>query len=269
MHYCEHKPHPILQEAVKCFWTHEASYSPDKIQPITPDGCIELIFNFGSPYLLVSRTPPQSLPAAIVVGFQKETLPISVDGTVKVVAARLSPWGALSLLEDEVRALTGKIKDLDHSWSALARDLQDHVTQGGYEAAWHSLQNYLIQKILARAYDAKLVQSAMKLLFHTNGQCRIEELADYCQTSVRQLQRHFDQAIGVSPKFYARTIRFEQAQRRLMFHPETDLTELAYDCGYFDQAHFIKEFRAFTGRTPTQYAREMQDLLQDLSTRTL
>jgi AraC-like DNA-binding protein len=269
VNYTEHKPHPILEEAVKCFWTHEGTYSPDKIQPITPDGCIELIFNFGSPYRLLSRTPPQQLPPAIVVGFQKEMLPISVNGTVKVVAARLFPWGALALIEDEVRALTGQIKDLDPSWDTLARELKDHVTEGRYESAWQRLQDYLLQKALARSYDAKLVQSAAKLLFHTKGQCRVEELADYCHTSVRQLQRHFDQAIGVSPKFYARTIRFEQAQRRLMFHPETDLTALAYDCGYFDQAHFIKDFRAFTGRTPSQYAKEMQDLRHDLSTRPL
>jgi hypothetical protein len=163
--YCEHKPHPILEEAVKCFWTHEGSYSPEQIQPITPDGCIELIFNFGSPYLLVSRTPPESLPPAIIVGFQRETLSISVDGTVKVVAARLHPWGAQSLLQDEVHALTGKIKDLGPSWSRLVRDLEDDVTRGRYEAAWHSLQNYLMQKTLVRAHDAKLVQSAVKFLF--------------------------------------------------------------------------------------------------------
>jgi transcriptional regulator GlxA family with amidase domain len=125
----------------------------------------------------------------------------------------------------------------------------------------------LIQKALMRTFDVQLVQSAAKLLFHTKGQCRVEELADYCQTSIRQLQRRFEQAIGVSPKFYARTIRFEQAQRRLMFHPQTDLTQLAYDCGYFDQAHFIKEFRAFTGRTPSQYAEEMQELQHDLNSK--
>jgi AraC-like DNA-binding protein len=265
--YCEHTPHPILKEAVKCFWTHEASYSPDKIQAITPDGCVELIFNFGSPYLLLTRTPPRPLPPAILVGFQKQTIPISVDGTVKVVAARMFPWGALALLQDEVRALTGTIKNLDPGWNTLAEQLKEHVTEGRYEAAGACLQDYLIQKALSRTFDEKLVQSAAKLLFHTKGQCRVEELADYCQTSIRQLQRRFEQAIGVSPKFYARTIRFEQAQRRLMFHPQTDLTQLAYDCGFFDQAHFIKEFRAFTGRTPSQYAEEMQELQHDLNSK--
>lgn len=264
MNYAEHTPHPILAEAVKCFWTHEGTYAPDQIQPITPDGCIELIFNFGSPYRLLSRTPPQQLPPAVLVGFQKETLPISVDGTVRVVAARMFPWGALALLQEEVRALTGQIKNLGQPWNSLTRELQTHIKQGDYESAWRRLQDYLLQRELSQTYDAKLMQSAAKLLFHTKGQCRVEELADYCHTSVRQLQRHFDQAIGVSPKFYARTIRFAQAQRRLMREADADLTELACDCGYFDQAHFIKDFRAFTGRTPSQYAKEMHDLQKEL-----
>jgi hypothetical protein len=86
--YHEHRPDLVLQDAVKCFWTHEAAYSVDQLQAITPDGCVELIFNFGSPYLLSSTTPPCVLPVAVLVGFQKKALPIRVDGTVQVVAAR-------------------------------------------------------------------------------------------------------------------------------------------------------------------------------------
>src|SRR5262245_21703697 len=87
----------------------------------------------------------------------------------------------------------------------------------------------------------------------------ISELADYCQVSVRQLERGFRRVIGTSPKVFARTVRFEQAQRRLMFDPDADLTELAYECGYFDQAHFIKDFKAFTGKTRSEHAVQMRE----------
>src|SRR5262249_32741425 len=94
--------------------------------------------------------------------------------------------------------------------------------------------------------------------------CRIEELADYCHTSVRQLERSFDETIGASPKLFARTLRFQHAQERLMFDPEIDLTGLAHDCGYFDQAHFIKDFKQFAGQTPTEYAQKMRQMHQTL-----
>src|SRR5262249_10851985 len=103
--YRERTPHPILQATVRCFWIHEAACPSDTNQAITPDGGVELIFNFGSPYSLLTTTPPTRLPPAIIVGFQDKTLPILLQGTVKVVAARLFAWGALALLHDRADSL--------------------------------------------------------------------------------------------------------------------------------------------------------------------
>ncbi len=264
MKYQERKPHQILEDTVRCLWTHEGTYSVGTVQSITPDGCVELIFNFGSPYLLLTTTPARMLPTAILVGFQKQTMPIKVDGTVKVVAARLFAWGALALLEDEIRLPCDSVTALGADWNTLVPRLRDEVTEGRYEEATTTLETFLIQKALVRAYDPKLVRTAAKLLYHTKGQCRIEELADYCHASMRQIQRGFQNVVGASPKLFARILRFEQAQRRLMTDAETDLTGLALDCGYFDQAHFIKEFRAFTGKTPSEYVREMRQLQDHL-----
>jgi AraC-like DNA-binding protein len=265
--YHEYKPHSSLQDTVKCFWVHEGTYCAENVQDITPDGCVELIFNFGSPYLLMTAMPPCALPTAIIVGFQKKTIPICVNGTVKVVAARLFAWGALALLQDEMSASVGTVTALGTGWDRLLKQLEYQVAQARYEEASTTLQNFLIQKALIRTYDLKLVQTAAKLLYHTRGQCRIEDLADYCQASVRHLERGFQRVIGTSPKFFARTLRFEQAQRCLMFDPEFDLTQLAYQCGYFDQAHFIKEFRAFTGTTPSAYAQQMRQMQKILKSK--
>src|SRR5262245_5398409 len=59
--YHEYNPHQILQDTVKCFWIHEGSYPTESKQDITPDGCVELIFSFGSPYLLLTTNPPTPL----------------------------------------------------------------------------------------------------------------------------------------------------------------------------------------------------------------
>ena len=131
----------------------------------------------------------------------------------------------------------------------MTERLRSEVTEGKYEQAATTLQDFLIQQTLVRMYDLKLIQTAAKLLHHTKGEYRISELADYCNVSVRQLERGFQHVIGTSPKNFARTLRFQETQRRLMFDPNADLTELAQDCGCFDQAHFIKDFKAFTGKT--------------------
>src|SRR5262249_16594097 len=160
-------------------------------------------------------------------------IPILLHGTVKVVAARLFAWGAFALLQDNIESLTNTVTALNPDWDSLAQRLNPQVVQGRYENAATTLEEFLIQRALLRTYDLKLIQTAAKLLHHTKGVYRIGELADYCQVSVRQLERGFRHVIGTSPKVFARTLRFQEAQRRLMFDPDADLTSLTYECGYF------------------------------------
>jgi AraC-like DNA-binding protein len=267
MKYHEYGPQQLLQDTVKCFWIHEANYTSESKQDITPDGCVELIFNFGSPYLLLTTTPPTPLPPAIIVGFQNRTIPILLRGAIKVVAARLYAWGALALLQDNVSTLTNTVTALGADWDSLVQRLQLQVTHGQYEQGAASLEEFLIQRALVRTYDLKLIQTAAKLLHHTKGEYRIAELADYCQVSVRQIERGFQNTIGTAPKVFARALRFHEAQRRLMFDADADLTALAQECGYFDQAHFIKDFREFAGQTPSEYAQKMRAMQAILKSR--
>jgi AraC-like DNA-binding protein len=113
---------------------------------------------------------------------------------------------------------------------------------------------------LSALFEPRQVRAAAQLLYHTKGQFRVAELANRCHTSARQLERKFDEATGVSPKTLARAIRFEAIRSRLMFQPDANLTDLAYEFGYTDQAHFIHDFKAFTDKTPSAFAAEMLKL---------
>jgi transcriptional regulator GlxA family with amidase domain len=164
----------------------------------------------------------------------------------------------MAVLQDNVDTLTNEVTALSANWDALIKSLKSRIALGQYEQAAKALEEFLLQRAILRKYDLELIQSAAKWLHHTRGECRIADLADYCQVSVRQLERGFRRVIGASPKIFARTVRFEQAQRRLMFDPDADLTQLAQECGYFDQAHFIKDFKEFAGKTPSEHARQMR-----------
>jgi AraC-like DNA-binding protein len=104
------------------------------------------------------------------------------------------------------------------------------------------------------------------MLHLKKGQFRVAEFAEHCNLSSRQLQRQFQDVVGVTPKTLARAIRFEEIRRRLMFAPDQSLTDLAYEFGYTDQAHFIRDFKELADRTPGEFAREMraiQDIFRD------
>ena len=83
-------------------------------------------------------------------------------------------------------------------------------------------------------------------------------LAECCGLFSRHVQRRFRNALGVPPKQLGRAIRVEEMRKKLMFDPDQSLTALAYEGGYADQAHFIRDFKDFADWTPGDFAGEMR-----------
>jgi AraC-like DNA-binding protein len=215
---------------------------------VIPDACIELIFNFGAPYVLQAEGPSErEMSATFLIGLQNKPLLFRSSGTVKIVAARFYTWGALPFLAIQAQTLSNLPLTLSCDWYTLAQTLETKVQAGDYEGAVASLDDFLIGKRLTATVELKQIQIAAQLLYHQKGQFRVAELAEYCHLSERQLQRQFHDIAGVAPKTLARTIRFEAIRNRLMFDPDANLTELAYEFGYSDQAHFIHDFKQFAG----------------------
>jgi AraC-like DNA-binding protein len=156
--------------------------------------------------------------------------------------------------------------ELDERWRRLFSKMAVKVQAGEYQEAVEEIEDFLISKCLNRLFDPRQVKLAARLLYHTRGQFRVSDLADTLNLSLRQLERQFNDVAGVSPKTLARAIRFEAVRNRLMFNPDTNLTDLAYEFSYSDQAHLINDFKAFTNKTPLQYIveiRKLQELFHD------
>lgn len=262
MKYHEYSPHSSLQEYVKRFWILEREYTPeDPHEEVMPDACIELIFNFGAPYVLqAAGLPEREMPPAFLIGLQKKPLLFRCGGTVKIVATRFYAWGALPFLAIQAQTANNLPMTLGPEWHGLANGLERQVQAGDYEGAVASVQDFLIGQVLTATYDMKQIQIAAQMLYQQQGKFSVAELAEYCHLSARQLQRQFHDVTGVSPKTLARTIRFEEIRNRLMFDPDTSLTNLAYEFGSADQAHLIHDFQEFADRTPGEFAGEMRGL---------
>ena len=259
--YQEFIPHTVLQDYVKRFWILEKEYTAeDSVEEVTPDACIELILNFGSPYVQVDGTKQRGLSKVCLIGLQSKPLIFQAKGVVRIVAVRFFAWGALPFLKHDVRAGSTMEVELDTALSNLVSKMAAKVHADHYQQAVEELEDFLIGQRLNTLFEPRQVRAAAQLLYRTKGQFRVAELADRCNLSARQLERQFDEATGVSPKTLARTIRFEAIRSRLMFEPDTNLTDLAYEFGYADQAHFIHDFKAFANKTPSEFAAEMQEL---------
>jgi len=112
------------------------------------------------------------------------------------------------------------------------------------------VENFLLARLNTAPPD-KLVTAALSIIHAAKGDIKIAALCKQLNTSQSPLEKRFRQAVGASPKKYAAIVRFKHL---LQQHPSAQsLTQLGYEAGFYDQAHFIKEFKTFTGLTPENY----------------
>jgi AraC-like DNA-binding protein len=166
----------------------------------------------------------------------------------------LAPLGAYRLLGLPMDALTGQLVDLTDVLGTGSRRLVDQLRD---TPSWPQRFGLLDEFLLRRAQDGPdptpEVAWAWQRLTATGGRLPIRRLADEVGWSHKHLITRFSQQIGLAPKTAARLIRFDQVWRRLATHPPARWDQIAADCGYADQAHLIRDFRQFTGATPTAF----------------
>jgi AraC-like DNA-binding protein len=112
------------------------------------------------------------------------------------------------------------------------------------------IEGFLVSRMQQGAPD-QLVAAALSLIHQTKGTIRIKQLMEQLHTSQSPLEKRFRQVVGTSPKKFASIVRFKHTIQQ--YHPLSPLTGLGYEAGFYDQAHFIKEFKNFTGDTPDNF----------------
>lgn len=253
MTYQEYSATSPLNDNVKCFWTLDRFYSADKnYETVLPDSFFELIINLGDPYYIIEDNLKKTLPKCFLLGFLTKPYLLYCDGQVNLIAARLYPWGAKIIFGDTIKHIADGYLDtsLFISGSKFANQSVNEVLAVFPEK--------LLNEIIKSQFEKTTVQAATQLLYQNNGVFKIGELAKLLYTNPRSLQIDFQKDYGVSAKHFAKNFRFDKIKKTLSQNPDTNLKELAYDYGYTDQAHFIKDFKSFANMTPTEFCSKVK-----------
>jgi AraC-like DNA-binding protein len=269
MRYEEFRPAPLLDQFVKCFWALEsASSKSPSPERILPDGCTEIVFHNGDPFNQHnSDGTTERQPLTLLVGQMRGHLLIQPTGVVRVLGVRFWPGGAYPFVSVPQNEIAGQVVSLDSIWGKTSRDLHSRI----FDAADPAEGVRQIERLLvSRLYDFKDLDHNLlrttDLIVQSGGRVPIESLADKLGISLRKLDRLFNARVGLTPKGLCRVIRFQQVFRMLERDQQRrDWAQIAVDCGYYDQSHFIKEFSAFTGLAPTAYFSE-QNAMSDYFT---
>jgi AraC-like DNA-binding protein len=250
MRYHEVLPSLAAARHIKCYWVLEDDSRSREPQRIVPDGRCELILNFAQPFASQTTGHWQRQPQSFFVGQITGPLLLRPGGPVRVVGIRFHPHGASAFLGLPVRELTNTIASIESLSLPLHRESQRLLDSGSPSAALTRLDKIFSHSIQPRREDQTPVVAAVHHLERAAGCVRVTVLARNAGLSLRQFQRRFRDAVGISPKLFSRMQRFQRVFQATEA-PDADWAGTALQSGYFDQAHLIRDFREFAGMAPT------------------
>ncbi|EID73866.1 AraC family transcriptional regulator [Imtechella halotolerans K1] len=257
MEYKTYEPHIDLKSLVSCYWTLEV---PKQIetqkQRIVPDGCIEMAFILGDDIKRYTSDKEFLLqPRAMVLGQTIEPFFIEPTGLVNTIAIRFYPYGFANFISEPIENLVNKETSLEQLFGfETATDLEQNIINAkDTEHRINIIEEFLLNRLNEEKTINAIVKNTVDSLLSTNGSVSISSIFKDNPSKRRQLERNFRKQIGVSPKQLGKLIRLQTALKMLLNQQSENLTDIAYNSEYFDQAHFIKDFREFTGINPKEF----------------
>jgi AraC-like DNA-binding protein len=271
MQYTEFRPAEPLARLVKCYWVLESAAAPSSDpERVLPDGCTEMVFHLADPFDQHNsdgRTERQ--PLALLVGQMRKHLLIKPTGRVRVLGVRFWPGGAYPFLTLPQHEIAGQVIALDALLGATIRELHSRVADAASPAdSVLQVESLLLARLKDFRRPDDGVIHAIGLILRSGGRIPVESLAANLGIGLRRLDRSFNARVGLTPKTLSRIVRFQRVFKILEQNEiGADWAQIALDCGYYDQSHFIKEFNAFAGIGPTSYFAR-QNAMSELFTAT-
>ena len=240
-------PAPPLSECIEIFWLSEG-YAPGHAQErLMPSGMMNLVVSWqGSSSIWTG-----------VSGVQTKSMLLDTSATFNVFGVSFKAGGGFPFLPMPAGELHNLQIPLDAVWSvSQARAVSEELVEACTPALkFRVIERALLETISDRYDPDPAVRYAVSVLDDASHPCSISSIVDRLGMSQRRFIDLFRNQVGVTPKAYARLRRFQHVLGCVEHATEVDWTVVALSCGYFDQAHFIHDFREFAGVTPSMYLR--------------
>lgn len=258
-------PHPLLQEFIQCIMViHaeiDAAAGPVIVPyPPTPQNSLFFYINDRIKVQLEGQDGFVLQPRSVIVGPQLTRVLLDINQSHKAVRVGFHPGGLHRLLGISMNEMIDGNYDAADVFGAEMQEVNEQLQEAtGFDAIKEVVQQFLLKKAkLLR--PSMLFDKAMLELMRLNGNVPIEKIASLSCLSLRQFERVCKTRIGMPAKLFARLIRFSKAYRLHESCPQITWTSIAYECGYFDQMHLIRDFKEFAAVSPSIIEKELQSI---------
>jgi AraC-like DNA-binding protein len=258
LHFHHRVPRQPLDAFVASIWVFRASPRPFALERVLPTGAAQLIVNLKEDRtrLYDPERPDRvaSTSGTILSGVQTRFQIIDTSEQEYVAGVAFRPGGTAAFLRVPAHATRDADTPLAELWgrqrtAGLREQLLD---RNDPEAQLDAIEKALREKLRPDAVHPTIA-FALAAFHRVPLTTNIGAVADATGMSAKRFIERFKAQVGVSPKRYCRIRRFQRSVARAHRGHPVDWAQVALDCGYYDQAHFIHEFRAFAGLTPTDY----------------
>lgn len=253
--YSTINPSDAVKEIVRFYWLLE---SDEPYTHLTMAGtCPELLFHYQGRFHEIVDDGSREL--SFISGISApSTKPrkFTIDEGFGLFGIYLYPHAIPLLFDIPANELTNQMINLDCLSTTLTQDLEDQVMNGdSVRQRIQIIESFILQRLQQKHLVRLPVVEALKLILHTKDVPKVNELTSLFSISERQLERQFQKYTGFTPQQFLRVSRFQNALY-LYGNNRMRLTDIALECGYSDQPHFIRDFKRFSGISPKQYFKE-------------
>lgn len=255
MNFSFFKPTGILAQYIRHYWVLEADVNERPVtELIIPTGNIEMMFHFRKPFLNKNDRNSLTHPKSFISGISSSQSEVTTQGESGLIAVTFFPHGASHFLPFPLQEIEDKNIDLKDVFNKDTRQLEEQLTNTAtVEKRIALVELFLLKRFRPlREYDLKLIHGSVGLIAVNKGNINPGALSEKLLLSPKNLERKFSSLLGKTPKQYIRIIRFQHILKSFSI-PGKSLTQIAYEHGYFDQAHFIKDFKSLSGFTPREF----------------
>lgn len=243
--------HPLYTSAVDMFYMQiEEGIEEGRYVPIVPDGCMAMVFK--------GKIDRESPAKGYLCGASDEIKKIYISPGDYYVFIRLIPGTGYSLIKSGKGAgsiansavpVKGCVVGEEQILSILERDIQMAERAG--------LISKVIRVNLQNEPDRYIIKYCTERIFSSNGNVRIEELAEETGFTSRHIGKLFEKCIGVSPKMYAQIIKLQTSMDKIIENNDKKLVEIALDSGFFDHAHMNRMYKKLIGISSGEFKKTM------------